>query len=90
MCFYAYSIYNICLIIVLHCKVSLIYLINQTDFVWYVSCRAEMEPVSYKPSNQQYPQRQKVPDYPTNKSSKSMDLGMETHIHHIYQKLPTK
>uniref|UniRef100_A0A8C1LXH8 Par-3 family cell polarity regulator beta a n=1 Tax=Cyprinus carpio TaxID=7962 RepID=A0A8C1LXH8_CYPCA len=36
--------------------------------------RAEMEPVSYKPTNQQYPQRQKVPDYPTNKSSKSMDL----------------
>ncbi|XP_059409528.1 par-3 family cell polarity regulator beta a isoform X2 [Carassius carassius] len=36
--------------------------------------RAEMEPVSYKPTNQPYPQRQKVPDYPTNKSSKSMDL----------------
>ncbi|KAF4119091.1 hypothetical protein G5714_001142 [Onychostoma macrolepis] len=36
--------------------------------------RAEMEPVPYKPTNQQYPQRQKVPDYPTNKSSKSMDL----------------
>uniref|UniRef100_A0A8C2BCT2 Par-3 family cell polarity regulator beta a n=1 Tax=Cyprinus carpio TaxID=7962 RepID=A0A8C2BCT2_CYPCA len=36
--------------------------------------RAEMEPVSFKPTNQQYPQRQKVPDYPTNKSSKSMDL----------------
>uniref|UniRef100_A0A673IDU8 Partitioning defective 3 homolog B-like n=1 Tax=Sinocyclocheilus rhinocerous TaxID=307959 RepID=A0A673IDU8_9TELE len=36
--------------------------------------RAEMEPVSYKPTNQQYPQQHKVPDYPTNKSSKSMDL----------------
>ncbi|XP_051753408.1 par-3 family cell polarity regulator beta a isoform X1 [Ctenopharyngodon idella] len=38
--------------------------------------RAEMEPVSYvnHPTNQQYPQQQKVPDYPTNRSSKSMDL----------------
>ncbi|XP_050966966.1 par-3 family cell polarity regulator beta a isoform X2 [Labeo rohita] len=36
--------------------------------------RTEMEPVSYQPTNQQYPQRQKLPDYPTNKSSKSMDL----------------
>uniref|UniRef100_A0A672LNF1 Par-3 family cell polarity regulator beta a n=1 Tax=Sinocyclocheilus grahami TaxID=75366 RepID=A0A672LNF1_SINGR len=44
--------------------------------------RAEMEPVSYMihPTNQQNPQRQNNPDYPTNKSSKSMDLGMETHI----------
>uniref|UniRef100_A0A8C1RLN0 Par-3 family cell polarity regulator beta a n=1 Tax=Cyprinus carpio TaxID=7962 RepID=A0A8C1RLN0_CYPCA len=38
--------------------------------------RAEMEPVSNMilPINQQNPQRQNVPDYPTNKSSKSMDL----------------
>uniref|UniRef100_A0A673FZ02 Partitioning defective 3 homolog B-like n=1 Tax=Sinocyclocheilus rhinocerous TaxID=307959 RepID=A0A673FZ02_9TELE len=38
--------------------------------------RAEMEPVSYMihPTNQQNPQRQNVPDYLTNKSSKSMDL----------------
>uniref|UniRef100_A0A671MAG7 Partitioning defective 3 homolog B-like n=1 Tax=Sinocyclocheilus anshuiensis TaxID=1608454 RepID=A0A671MAG7_9TELE len=38
--------------------------------------RAEMEPVSYMihPTNQQNPQRQNNPDYPTNKSSKSMDL----------------
>ncbi|KAG1938033.1 partitioning defective 3 B [Pimephales promelas] len=38
--------------------------------------RAEMEPVSYVnlPNNQQYPQRQTVPDYPNNRSSKSMDL----------------
>jgi len=41
-----------------------------------------MEPVSYVnlPNNQQYPQRQTVPDYPNNRSSKSMDLGMETHL----------
>ncbi|XP_077061494.1 par-3 family cell polarity regulator beta a isoform X2 [Siphateles boraxobius] len=38
--------------------------------------RAEMEPVSNvnHPNNQQYPQRQKVPDYSNNRSSKSMDL----------------
>lgn len=38
--------------------------------------RAEMEPVSHvnHPNNQQYPQRQKVPDYSNNRSSKSMDL----------------
>ncbi|XP_067298301.1 par-3 family cell polarity regulator beta a isoform X2 [Pseudorasbora parva] len=35
--------------------------------------RAEMEPVNH-PTNQQYPQRQKVPEYSNNKSSKSMDL----------------
>lgn len=51
-----------------------------------------MEPVSNvnNPNNQQYPQRQKVPDYSNNRSSKSMDLGTETHTHHIYQKLPTE
>lgn len=38
--------------------------------------RTEMEPASNvnHPTNQQYPQRQKVPDYSNNKSSKSMDL----------------
>lgn len=38
--------------------------------------RPEMEPVSQvsHPTNQQYPQRQKAPEYSTNKTSKSMDL----------------
>ncbi|XP_043096383.1 par-3 family cell polarity regulator beta a isoform X2 [Puntigrus tetrazona] len=36
--------------------------------------RGELEPVSYKPTYQQYPPRQKVPEYPASKSSKSMDL----------------